>query len=261
MASEEGWTSLRLNPRQEDLVERLRRDRVLSVSALADALQVSTETIRRDVRTLAAKGIVVKQHGNVLWPESRDDAPLQRRMAANMGAKKRIAQAIAREIKDGESLLIDSGSTTLYVAEALRGHRGLTMVTISAPVAQMLAPGEGNRVFLAGGEVRADDCAAYGPACLSYLAQFSAQTAIISAAAISREFGVMDHHMCEVEVCRVLVERAERVIVAVDASKFTTKGLIAACPLAEVDLIVTDSPPPADLAQALEAADVELMVA
>ena len=261
MASEEGWTSLRLNSRQENLVERLRRDRVLSVSALADALQVSTETIRRDVRALAAKGVVVKQHGNVLWPESRDDEPLQRRMAANMGAKKRIAQAIAREIKDGESLLIDSGSTTMYVAEALRGHRNLTVVTISAPIAQMLAPGEGNRVFLAGGEVRADDCAAYGPACLAYLAQFSAETAIISAAAISREFGIMDHHMCEVEVCRTLVEHAGRVVVAADNSKFSAKGLIGACPLAEIDLLVTDDAPPADLAQALEAADVELMVA
>jgi DeoR family glycerol-3-phosphate regulon repressor len=261
MPSEEGWTSLRLNSRQEQLVERLRRDRVMSVSALADALQVSTETIRRDVRTLAAKGILVKQHGNVLWPESRDDEPLQRRMAANMGAKKRIAQAVAREIKDGESLLIDSGSTTLYVAEGLRGHRNLTTVTISAPVAQMLAPGEGNRVFLAGGEVRADDCAAYGPACLTYLAQFTAETAILSAAAISREFGVMDHHMCEVEVCRVLVERAERVIVAADASKFTAKGLIAACPLADIDLLVTDAAPPPELAQALEAADVEVQIA
>ena len=261
MASEESWTSLRLNPRQEQLVERLRRDRMLSVSALADALQVSTETIRRDVRGLAARGVVVKQHGNVLWPENRDDEPLQRRMAANMGAKKRIAQAIAREIKDGESLLIDSGSTTMYVAEALRGHRNLTVVTISAPIAQMLAPGEGNRVFLAGGEVRADDCAAYGPDCLDYLAQFSAETAIISAAAISREFGIMDHHMCEVEVCRALVGRAERVIVAADHSKFTAKGLIAACPLAEIDLIVSDAAPPPDMAATFESADVELQIA
>ena len=107
------------------------------------------------MRGLAAKGVVVKQHGNVLWPENRDDEPLQRRMAANMGAKKRIAQAVARLIKDGESLLIDSGSTTMYVAEALRGHRNLTVATISAPIAQMLAPGDGNRVYLAGGEVRA----------------------------------------------------------------------------------------------------------
>jgi DeoR family glycerol-3-phosphate regulon repressor len=125
----------------------------------------------------------------------------------------------------------------------------------------MLAPGEGNRVFLAGGEVRADDCAAYGPASLAYLGQFSAETAIISAAAISREFGIMDHHMCEVEVCRTLVERAERVVVAADHSKFSAKGLIAACPLAEIDLLVTDNPPPAELAQALEAADVEMLVA
>lgn len=260
MASDDNWTSLRLNSRQEQLVERLRRDRMLSITALAEALQVSTETIRRDVRSLAAKGVVVKQHGNVLWPENRDDEPLQRRMAANMGGKKRIAQAIAREIKDGESLLIDSGSTTMYVAEALRGHRNLTVVTISAPIAQMLAPGEGNRVFLAGGEVRADDCAAYGPACLAYLGQFSAETAIISAAAISREFGIMDHHMCEVEVCRILVERAERVIVAADHSKFSAKGLIAACPLAEIDLIVTDAAPPPDLAGAFESDDVELLI-
>ena len=261
MASEESWTSLRLNARQEQLVERLRRDRLLSISTLAEALQVSTETIRRDVRGLAAKGVVVKQHGNVLWPETRDDEPLQRRMAANMGAKKRIAQAVARLIKDGESLLIDSGSTTMYVAEALRGHRNLTIATISAPIAQMLAPGEGNRVYLAGGEVRADDCAAYGPACLDYLRQFSVETAIISTAAISREFGVMDHHMCEVEVCRTLVERAQRVIVAADQSKFTASGLIAACPLADIDLIVTDGPAPAELARALESADVEVQVA
>jgi DeoR/GlpR family transcriptional regulator of sugar metabolism len=71
----------------------------------------------------------------------------------------------------------------------------------------------------------------------------------------------MDHHMCEVEVCRVLVDRAERVILAADQSKFTAQGLIAACALADIDLIVTDGPPPAELAEALEAADVELMVA
>jgi DeoR/GlpR family transcriptional regulator of sugar metabolism len=67
--------------------------------------------------------------------------------------------------------------------------------------------------------------------------------------------------MCEVEVCRVLVERAERVIVAADHSKFSAKGLIAACPLAEVDLVVTDGSAPSELAQALEMADVELQVA
>jgi DeoR/GlpR family transcriptional regulator of sugar metabolism len=67
--------------------------------------------------------------------------------------------------------------------------------------------------------------------------------------------------MCEVEVCRVLVERAERVIVAADHSKFSAKGLIAACALAEIDLLVTDASPPAEIAATLESADVELLVA
>jgi DeoR family glycerol-3-phosphate regulon repressor len=261
MPGEEKWTSVRLTARQEELIEQLRRDRVLSVTAIAEQLAVSTETIRRDVRYLASKGLLVKRHGNVVWPDDRDDAPLQRRMAANMGAKRKIAQAVAREIKDGESLLIDTGSTTIYVAEALRGHRHLTAVTNSAPIAQLLAAGEGNRVFLAGGEIRADDCAAFGPQCLAYIQQFSAETAIISAAAFNREFGVMDHHMSEVEVCRALVHRAERVLVVADQSKFQAKGLIAACPLSEVDLLVTDGPPPPDLAEALDAADVEWLIA
>lgn len=261
MPAEEKWTAVRLTGRQEELIEKLRRDRVLSVTAMADQLQVSTETIRRDVRFLASKGLLVKRHGNVQWPDDREDQPLQRRLAANMGSKKKIAAAAAREVKDGESLLIDTGSTNIYVAEALRGHRQLTAITNSAPIAQLLSTGDGNRVFLAGGEVRADDCAAFGPACLAYLRQFSAETAIISCAAFSKEFGVMDHHMQEVEVCRILVERAERVIVVADQTKFTAKGLIAACPLAEVDLLITDAPPPADLASALESADVEWLVA
>ncbi len=261
MPNEEKWTSVRLTGRQEELIERLRRDRVLSVTAIAEQLQVSTETIRRDVRFLASKGLLIKRHGNVVWPDDREDAPLQRRMAANMGAKRRIAQAAAREIKDGESLLIESGSTTIYVAEALRGHRNLTAITNSAPIAQLLAAGEGNRVFLAGGEIRADDCAAFGPACLAYIRQFSAETAIISTAAINRELGIMDHHMSEVEVCRALIQRAERVMIVADQTKFLAKGLISACPLSEVDLLITDGQPPPDLAEALDAADVELQIA
>jgi DeoR/GlpR family transcriptional regulator of sugar metabolism len=67
--------------------------------------------------------------------------------------------------------------------------------------------------------------------------------------------------MCEVEVCRVMVDRAERVILAADQSKFTAKGLIAACTLAEIDLIVTDGQPSAEVVAALEAADVELLIA
>lgn len=253
--------ALRLNDRQGQLLEMLRREGICSISALADTLEVSTETLRRDIRLLAAKGLVVKSHGNVHWPDQREDQPLQRRLSANMAAKRLIAAAAAREIVDGESLLIDTGSTTIYVAEALRGHRNLTAVTNSAPIAQHLAQGAGNRIFLAGGEMRADDNATFGPATLAFIEQFSVQTAIISALAMSAEYGLMDNHLCEAEVCRALIKRAERVIVVCDRTKFTAKALIAACPFTDIDLVITDAEPPANVARKLEAADVQVLIA
>jgi DeoR family glycerol-3-phosphate regulon repressor len=253
--------ALRLNDRQGALLEMLRRERICSISGLAEALEVSTETVRRDIRLLAAKGLVVKSHGNVHWPDRRDDQPLQRRMSENMAGKRLIADAVAREIADGESLLIDSGSTTIFVAEALRGHRNLTAITISAPIAQHLSQGSGNRVFLAGGEMRADDSAVFGPAALAFIEQFSVHTAIVSAAALSADQGLMDNHLCEAEICRALIKRAERVIVAADSSKFTAKGLIVACGFEDIDLLITDGPPPANVAEKLEAADVQVQIA
>jgi DeoR family glycerol-3-phosphate regulon repressor len=254
-------SNLRLNDRQGQLLEQLRRDRTATITALAKALDVSTETVRRDVRWLAAKGLVAKSHGSVAWPDRREDRPLNRRLLVNMPAKQAIATAVAREIADGESLLIDTASTNIYVAEALQGHRDLTAITNSAPIAQRLSQGQGSKVLLAGGEVRADDSAAFGPSTLAFLEQFQADTAIISAAAIHAETGVMDNHLCEAEVCRTLVRRAHRVILAADHSKFSAQGLVVACALADIDLLITDKAPPPDVAKRLEAADVEVQIA
>jgi DeoR family glycerol-3-phosphate regulon repressor len=254
-------SNLRLNDRQGQLLEQLRRDGTATITALAKALDVSTETVRRDVRWLAAKGLVAKSHGSVAWPDRREDRPLNRRLLVNMPAKQAIATAVAREIADGESLLIDTASTNIYVAEALQGHRDLTAITNSAPIAQRLSQGQGSKVLLAGGEVRADDSAAFGPSTLAFLEQFQADTAIISAAAIHAETGVMDNHLCEAEVCRTLVRRAHRVILAADHSKFSAQGLVVACALADIDLLITDKAPPPDVAKRLEAADVEVQIA
>lgn len=254
-------SNLRLNERQGQLLEQLRRHRTATIAALAKDLDVSTETVRRDVRWLAAKGLVLKSHGSVAWPDRREDGPLHRRLLANLPAKQAIAAAIAREIADGESLLIDTASTNIYVAEALQGHRNLTAITNSAPIAQRLSQGEGSKVLLAGGEVRADDNAAFGPSALAFIEQFRADTAIISAAAIHPEHGVMDNHLCEAEICRALVRRAQRVILGADHSKFSAQGLVAACGLADIDLLITDAPPPPELARRLEAADVEIQIA
>jgi DeoR family glycerol-3-phosphate regulon repressor len=109
--------------------------------------------------------------------------------------------------------------------------------------------------------VRADDSAAFGPSTLAFLEQFQVDTAIISAAAINAETGVMDNHLCEAEICQALVRHAHRVILAADRTKFSAQGLVVACKFDDIDLLITDAPPPAELAKRLEAADVEVQIA
>ncbi len=213
------------------------------------------------MRWLAAKGLVMKSHGSVAWPDRREDGPLHRRLLANMPAKQVIAAAVAREIADGESVLIDTGSTNIYVAEALQGHRGLTAITNSAPIAQRLSQGEGSKVLLAGGEVRADDSAAFGASTLAFIEQFQAETAIISAAAINAETGnhgqpsLRGRDLPGAHPPRPSRDPRRR------RDQVLAQGLVVACRLADIDLLVTDATPPPELAKRLEAADVEIQIA
>lgn len=257
----ESLTDLRLNSRQAKIMDVLRREHLLAVTQLAEALDVSGETIRRDLRLLSARGLVEKSHGNVRWRDRSEEQPLQRRMLDNMGGKQSIAMAIADEISDGESVFLDTGSTNIYVAQALKGRRNLTVVTNSAPIAQHLSTGEGNRVYLAGGELRADDSAAFGPAAIAFLQQFMVKTAIISASGLDAKLGVMDNHLCEADVSRSVVGHTERVIVGADHSKFGRRCLVAALAFADVDLLVTDQKPEGPLSKELERHDVEILVA
>jgi DeoR family transcriptional regulator, glycerol-3-phosphate regulon repressor len=257
----EAFSDLRLNARQAGILEVLRHDRQLGIARLAEQLGVSGETIRRDLRVLVGKGLVEKNHGSVRWRDRGDDQPLQRRMLDNMTAKQAIAGAVARLISDGDSLFLDTGSTNIFVAQALRAHRHLTVVTNSAPIAQHLSVGEGNKVYLAGGELRADDSAAFGPAAIAFLRQFLVKSAIISAAGIDPARGIMDHHLCEAEISRAAIGQADRVIVPVDCSKFGISCLVSAFGFEMIDILVTDVAPADALSRRLEAADVEILLA
>ena len=148
--------------RQSAILKAVTEQGSCRVAALAAALGVSGETIRRDVAEMARDGLVRKVHGGVGLPDPLRESGFRHRLRQNADAKRRIAQAAAREIRDGDAIMMDTGSTTAFVAEALHDHRGLTVMTNSVDIAHGLATRNGNRVFMAGGELRADDGAALG---------------------------------------------------------------------------------------------------
>src|SRR3546814_7094142 len=148
------------------------------------------------------------------------EAPFAQRMDENPDAKRLIAGQVARMIKNGDSLILDIGSTTAYVARALRGHHDLFVVTNSLAVAQLLATRNNNRVFMAGGELRAHDAGAFGREAITFVRPFSVQHAVLSAAAIDAETGFMLFDLPEAEFSRQIIQRAGPSILVADATKF-----------------------------------------
>lgn len=243
-----------LSKRHTEILRLLSEEGTITIADLATRLSVSLETVRRDVRPLTDSGKVQKMHGAVGLAGQIGEAPFQRRMRDQAEAKRAIAKTMARMIHDGDSIMLDTGTTTSFVARELLGHRRLTVVTNSSDIARTLATVNGNRVYMAGGELRSDSGAAFGASAIEFIAKFSVAHAIISAGAVDAEAGVMDFDLEEAEFARTMLSRGERTYVVTDHTKFGRRGLVSVCDFAGIGHLVTDRAPGIEMATALETA-------
>jgi DeoR family glycerol-3-phosphate regulon repressor len=251
----------RPNPRHGDILRLIRDRGTLAVSELAGELGVSEETIRRDVRPLAQAGEVVKLHGAIALPHDVGEAPFERRLRENAEAKRAIARRAARLIADGDSLMLDTGTTTSILARELLRKRNLTVVTNSSDIARTLATVNGNRVYMAGGELNGDNGAAFGASAVQFVSSFQVHHTFISIGAMDTIAGLTDSFLDEAEFARMLLSRAEKRYVLTDSSKFGRRALIKVCEFGGIDTLVTERAPPEDLAAALSSAGVVIDVA
>ncbi len=238
---------LKQSKRHAEIMKLLQMKKSCSVIELASTLDVSDETIRRDIRQLAATGAVEKIHGGVVLPQNTLEPPFLSRMQEQQEEKIRIARLTASLINDGETILLDNGSSSCYVARELITHRNLTVVTNSTEVARELCSRNQNRVFMAGGEIRSDDSAAYGPAAIQFAKQFSTNRAILSMGSITAEEGCLDYDLSEAEFKRAVMSQARSIIVVADHTKFSRSGVVKVCDFDQVDLLITDRMPPQEV--------------
>lgn len=241
-------------PRQTQILKILDAEGPSSISLLAERLAVSTETVRRDLRVLSEGGAVLRSHGAAALAGPGAEAPFRARMRENAAAKQAIAGAFAALVADGDSLMLDTGTTTSFVARALASRRGLTVITNSTDAAAILAAA-GQRVFLAGGQVRADSGAVLGAAAVAFASGFRARWGVVSVGAVDGE-GLMDYDPEEATFARAVLAACETRVVVTDASKFSRRALVGIAPLSGIDLLVTDAPPPAEVAEGLGGARV-----
>ncbi len=247
--------------RHRDILNLLQQNGTLSIAELAGRLGVSFETVRRDLRPLADSHAIVRMHGAVALPSMLGEAPFERRLRDNPEAKKAIARELASTIRDGDSVMLDTGTTTSILARELLGHRRLTVITNSSDIARTLATSNENRVYMAGGELRPDNGAAFGSTAIDFISRFHVLHAIISVGAVSAHSGILDFDFEEAEFARILLTRGERRVAVTDQSKFGRSGLVKVCDFSDLTHLVTDGPPPADITGALESAGVTCLIA
>lgn len=251
------------NHREQEILRELRlAGGSCRIGYLAERLGVSDETIRRNIKVLEAKLQVRKVHGGVLLAGglSLTEQPFQARMDKNAGVKQLLAARVAAMISDGDSLFLDIGSTTAYVAQALKNHSDLYVVTNSIAVAHTLATRNSNRVFQAGGELRSHDGGSFGLDAIMFIRRFNLRYAIFSVGALSAGDGFMLHDMQEADLSREAALRAQTRIVVADSGKFAMRAPIVIEDPSVFDILVTDAEPPADIAAMLADNDISVVL-
>ncbi len=254
---------MRPNLRRERIEQVVRERERVTVDALAELLGASRETIRRDLTDLAERGRVRKIHGGATTAEPRPseaeiEGPFQGRLLENVDAKRAIARRAIQLFQPGDTLFVDTGTTTLLFAEELSSATGLTVITNSSAIAALAARGPSNTTFLIGGEYRADGTENLGLLAVEQIARFHATHAVLAVGSIEA-VGVLDFDLLEADVARAMIAQARSVTVLADASKFGRGGLIKVASLNAVARVVTEAEPPSEIAWALKDAGTELI--
>jgi DeoR family glycerol-3-phosphate regulon repressor len=231
--------------RQSEILRLVRAQQTCTITELAEVFAVSDETIRRDIKPLISEGVLLKVHGGVMLPDRLDEPPFQRRMQENLEAKRVIAARVCDLVRDGDSLILDGGTTCVHIANALCARSRLTVVTNSAEIARTLAPRNDNR-------------AAFGESTLAFIRQFHVRYAIVSVTAVDAQGRFMDAQPDDVSYSLAAFAQAERRVVVADHAKFGHSALVHAFGCDAVDLLITDEAPSPALAQVFAAADLEV---
>ncbi|MBS0610860.1 MAG: DeoR/GlpR transcriptional regulator [Comamonadaceae bacterium] len=250
------------NPRQLQLLQELRQRHSASVEALAERLGVTLQTVRRDVQRLAEQGLVTRFHGGVRMPGSTvENLAHTQREILNAEGKARIARAVAAQVPQGCSLILNIGTTTEAIARALMQHRGLRVITNNLNVAAILCGNPDCEVIVAGGVVRARDRAIVGEAAVDFMRQFRVDIAVIGISGIESDGTLRDYDLREVKVAQTIIAQAREVWLAADHSKFNRPAMVQLAQLSQVDRLFTDAPPPEPFPALLQDAAVECTVA
>lgn len=249
-------------PRQREIVDLVEQQGFVAIEALARSFGITQQTARRDVNALCEAGLLHRYHGGAGLPSTVENIAYEARQVLNLEGKRRIAARVAREIPDHASLFVTLGTTTKEAARALTDHKGLRVITNHLQIAGMLSGCKDAEVMVAGGAVRPLDAGVTGEMTLDFFNNFKVDYALMSISGIESDGALFDFDYREVRLLRVIIANARRVFLLADQTKYDRHALVRAGHIAEnVDVLFTDSAPPAALANVLAESGVAVHIA
>ena len=246
--------------RRRLLLDLVAKQGFATLDELTKALGVSESTVRRDLETLDLAGQIKRTHGGAVYSgEVRTMPALEDRVGTATLEKQAIGRVTAELVEDGESVLLDGGTTTLEVARSLAG-RPVQVVTNSLPIAQLLTASPGVDLILIGGYVYPRTGVALGPLAIATMQGIRVRKAILGAGGIVAE-GVYNSNLLLVETERQMMACGQEVVLVADHNKFGKLALAKLCELRSVQRLVTDDALPDEYRSLMESAGVMIHVA
>lgn len=229
--------------RRKEIITIIQEEKRVLVAELAIKFNVTEETIRRDLEKLEEQGILKRTYGGAVLKEGTDvDMPLSVREVINKDGKIRIAERVAESIIDGETIMLDSSSTSLYVSRSLRkSGKSVTLITNSLKVMVELQDCKNINIILAGGNFRETSKSFVGRWTEGVIENYYVNKAIICCKGMDMRRGVMDSNEQEGEVKKAMVNCANEVIVVVDHIKFDKTSFVKIMDFEKIDQVYTDS--------------------
>lgn len=248
----------RMNDRQEQILALINKEKKIEVVTLANTLNVSQVTIRKDLDTLEQRGLLHREHGYAVINTTDD---INKRLIFNYDLKRAIAVAAAKTVKNGESIMIESGSTCALLAEEIvRTKRDVLIITNSAFIASYIRKNEHCQTILLGGAYQQDAQVTVGPLTRLCAKQFSVDKLFVGVDGFDVEIGFTNSDIMRADTSQAMAESAKQVIVLTDSSKFKQASLICQFTLDAVDTIYTDADIPSEIREFLKEEKVNLHI-
>lgn len=241
-AAEPQLDGMMAEERRTQILKIVRSAGRVRVNEVAGLFKTSAVTIRNDLNELHQRGLVLRSHGGAVLPDTiLRESPVLERLKAQSDEKRRIGAMAATLIHNGETIILDSGTTTLEIVRQIKKKQGLQIITNGINIAAELLDARDSQVFIVGGTVRGESASISGHFAEEMFDQFSADKLFLSGAGCDLDFGVSGANLEETMVNRAMIRIAREIILVADASKFSKRSMTRIASLAEIDTVISDT--------------------